>query len=180
MRRHAWDSTGGLDPIFFMYHEDTDLSLRCHLAGLRVTYCPDARASHAYDFHRNPAKLALLERHRLAMVLTVYEPLTLILIAPAMLALELAVCAMAARDHWLTDKWGGWVWLLRNRRALIQRRREIQSRRVCSDDLLLQILTGDLSPGPQSGITVGRPVRALSRAYWWLVRQMWSLLSRVV
>jgi GT2 family glycosyltransferase len=178
MRRQVWNATGGLDPIFFMYHEDTDLSLRCHLAGLRVTYCPAARASHVYDFNRNPAKLALLERHRLAMVLTVYEPLTLLLIAPALLALEVAVCAMAVRGHWMEGKWAAWMWLIDNRQALMQRRRDIQSRRVGSDELILDALTGDLSPGPQSGVTVGRNVRALSKAYWWLVRRTWRLLSR--
>ena len=67
--RVVWQRLGGMDESYFMYHEDTDLSLRCHLAGLRVVYCPDAVALHAYDFSRNAGKMYLLERNRFLTVL---------------------------------------------------------------------------------------------------------------
>ena len=67
--RIVWERLGGMDETYFMYHEDTDLSLRCHLAGMRVVYCPDAVALHAYDFSRNPKKMYLLERNRFLTVL---------------------------------------------------------------------------------------------------------------
>ena len=40
VRRRVWERLGGLDPAYFLYHEDADLSLRVHLTGLRVVYCP--------------------------------------------------------------------------------------------------------------------------------------------
>ena len=64
-----WDLLGGMDESYFMYHEDTDLSLRCHLAGLDVVYCPDAVATHAYEFSRNTGKMFYLERNRLLTVM---------------------------------------------------------------------------------------------------------------
>ena len=42
-----WKQLGGFDERFFMYGEDTDLSLRCHRAGCRPIICPDAELIHA-------------------------------------------------------------------------------------------------------------------------------------
>ena len=42
-----WKQLGGFDERFFMYGEDTDLSLRCRRAGCRPIICPDAELVHA-------------------------------------------------------------------------------------------------------------------------------------
>lgn len=42
-----WDQLGGFDERFFMYGEDTDLSLRCRRAGCWPIICPDAELIHA-------------------------------------------------------------------------------------------------------------------------------------
>jgi hypothetical protein len=42
-----WDQLGGFDERFFMYGEDTDLSLRCRRAGCRPIICPEAELVHA-------------------------------------------------------------------------------------------------------------------------------------
>ena len=67
--REVWDRLGGMDESYFMYHEDTDLSLRCHLAGLASSTARMPWRSHAYDFSRNADKMFLLERNRFLTVL---------------------------------------------------------------------------------------------------------------
>ncbi len=42
-----WKQLGGFDERFFMYGEDTELSLRCRQAGHRPIICPDAELIHA-------------------------------------------------------------------------------------------------------------------------------------
>ncbi len=46
-KNEFWKQLGGFDERFFMYGEDTDLSLRCHRAGCRPIICPDAELIHA-------------------------------------------------------------------------------------------------------------------------------------
>ena len=46
-KNEFWKQLGGFDERFFMYGEDTDLSLRCHRAGCRPIICPDAKLIHA-------------------------------------------------------------------------------------------------------------------------------------
>ena len=79
----------------FAYLEDTELSLRCWQRGLKVMFVPDAVVLHDYEFSRNPSKLGLLERNRLIMLLTLYERHTLAVLAPALLAVEIATLALS-------------------------------------------------------------------------------------
>lgn len=46
LRHSAWIQLGGLDPAFFMYGDDVDLSERARRLGLRPTVTPDAVSEH--------------------------------------------------------------------------------------------------------------------------------------
>lgn len=144
MRRATWDRLGGLDADFFMYYEDTDLSLRCHLAGLRVVVVPEAGATHAYVFNHNPRTMHLLQRNRLTSVLTTYPGPLLRWTLPLLLASEVALVAVAARDRWLREHLGALAWLVRHPRHLVRRRRRVQSL-VTHPEALHDVLTTTLS-----------------------------------
>jgi len=63
-RRNAFDSIGGFDEHYFLYHEDVDFGLRMLRHGWPVVYVPTAIAYHDYEPKMNPWKLMLLERNR--------------------------------------------------------------------------------------------------------------------
>ncbi len=170
MRREVWDELEGFCEDLFAYCEDTELSLRCRLAGLRVGYVPDAVVLHDYQFSRHPHKNYLLERNRLFVLLTVYRPRTLLLLAPPLLGLELAVLAVAVREGWAGQKLRGWWWLVTHAAQVRRRRAWVQAARRQGDRGLVGVLTGDFAPGPETGVSAPTPVRLLSRGYWALVR----------
>ena len=116
-----------MDESYFMYHEDTDLSLRCHLAGLRVVYCPDAVALHAYDFSRNAGKMYLLERNRFLTVLADFPTHLLLRVLPVIVLLEPLYLVIALRDGWGREKVRAWGWLLRHTGVVRARRRRVQA-----------------------------------------------------
>lgn len=168
MRREVWTHLGGLDPSFFMYYEDADLSLRCWLAGLRVTYCPDAVARHSYDFGRNPRKMYLLERNRLTAVLSVYPRSLLLRALPVLLLTEPLLFLVAARDGWLRERMNAWSWVLRNAPA-VRTRRRANTARVVDPAGLDHVLTSRLTQGQlrvPSGMNV---LNAAVTHYWRLV-----------
>ena len=82
-----------------MYCEDLDLSLRLRLAGWEVGIAPAARVEHAYDFDKGARKWFLLERNRWWTILADYPPRLLALLAPGLLAQELALLGVAARGR---------------------------------------------------------------------------------
>jgi GT2 family glycosyltransferase len=170
LRREVWAELGGFTERFFAYCEDADLSLRTWQRGLQVVYVPSAVVLHHYEFGRNPFKMYLLERNRIAMVLSLYERRTLLLLAPALLALEVGMCAVAAAGGWLPAKLRGYGWLAREHRWLRRHRQEVQRARVRSDRELAHLLTAHFDqqvlPLPVGGAALNR----LFAAYWTVVR----------
>ena len=136
LRREVWEALGGFCDQYFAYHEDAELSLRCWHRGWRVIYVPSAVVRHRYEFSRNRRKLYLVERNRLILVLTVFEARTLLMLSPALVALELAMAAVSVAQGWARDKFYGWAWIWRNRRWLRERRGQLQCERVVRDKAL--------------------------------------------
>ncbi|NLT41867.1 MAG: glycosyltransferase family 2 protein [Anaerolineae bacterium] len=46
--RTAYEATGGYDPLFFLYYEETDWCYRARQAGFRLVYTPEARVWHKH------------------------------------------------------------------------------------------------------------------------------------
>jgi GT2 family glycosyltransferase len=166
MRRSLWEELGGLAEPYFAYHEDAELSWRCWQRGEHVVYVPDAVVVHRYEFSRNPTKSELLERNRLAFVLTAYERRTLVLLLPALVAAEIAIVVLALAQGWLRAKVAGWRWLLRNRRWLRQRRALLQGQRTRSDGDLAPRLAAHLDAANIALPGAARPFDAVLAWYW--------------
>jgi GT2 family glycosyltransferase len=173
VRTDAWRRHGGFSPDFFMYCEDTDLSLRLRLAGERVGIEPAARVDHDYDFAKGAAKWRLLERNRWAMVLRTYPPALLALVAPALLATEVALFAVSLAGGWFRQKLLADLDVARSLPRLLRERRAIQAHRSVTAREFARALTADLSSQYLGRAGRSRVLRLGLRAYW---RVVWALL----
>jgi GT2 family glycosyltransferase len=172
VRRAAWDAIGGFEPAWFMYVEDVDLSLRLRLAGWGVGVVPAARVEHDYGFEKGDYKWFHLERNRWWAVLSAYPAPLLALVAPALLAFELALLAVAARGGWLGAKLRAQSAVLRGLPGALRRRRAVQA----SSAITPAAFAAWLTPGLDSPY-LGRPaeiasVRWAVAAYWRAVRAL--------
>lgn len=171
--RAHWDQLGGFFDHYFAYHEDADLSIRTWRLGLKVVNVPDAVVVHRYEFSRNSNKFYLVERNRLIFVCTLWSVRALILLAPALLALEAAMFALALKEGWARDKARGWAWLWRNRRILRERRALVRAAQTVPDRVWMRVLTPRLdTPLIQVPAVILRPLNAATAAYWKLVRNL--------
>lgn len=168
MRRDVWERLGGLDPTYFLYHEDTDLSLRCHLAGLRVIYCPDAVAAHAYSFGKNPGKMFFLERNRLVTVITDYPAQLLIRVLPVILVTEPLLFWLAVRDGWGVAKIRTWWWVATHPGTLAARRRRVQAE-VTHKGALQRVLEVRIDQGQVREPNWLTALNVALTAYWRIV-----------
>jgi len=172
VRRDTLQTVGFFDPQLFAYHEDLDLCWRARLAGWRVVLEPSSVIYHDYDFGRyGHQKLYLAERNRLAVVLTNYEPLTLVFLVPALAAAEAAVWAAALRQGWWRWKWRSYLelfgveglrWLRRRRRALCRLRQE-------GDAAIARHFSAGLPTQAAGGSAVHQLAQCSVRAYCRLV-----------
>jgi GT2 family glycosyltransferase len=142
VRRRAFEQLGGFAPGSFLYYEDTDLAWRARLAGWRVRFAPAARVEHDYEFGKGHAKWYWLERNRTWAVLSNFEAGTLLLLAPLLLATELAIALQAAAEGWVAAKLRAWLDIVRGVRSLRAWRRRVQAMRIVRDAELLPEFRG--------------------------------------
>ncbi|GIH21242.1 glycosyltransferase family 2 protein [Rugosimonospora africana] len=170
--RAHWQRLDGFDEEYFAYCEDTELSLRTWRLGLRCVYVPDAIATHRYEFSRNPFKQYLIERNRLMLVLTLWGPRALAVLAPPLLAFEAVMLALATAQGWGGAKVRGWTWLWRNRDHVRARRRQLRGEGQVPDREWMKLLRADVDkvffPLP---VGLGA-VNAVMRGYWAVARRL--------
>lgn len=177
VRREDWREQGGFSPDFFMYCEDADLSLRLRLAGRRIGIEPAARADHDYEFAKGQAKWRFLERNRWALVVRTYPPALLVLVAPALVATEIAIWAIAVTSGWGLQKLLATYDLIRSVPRLARERRAIQGGRRVGAAEFAAFLTPDLSSAYLGPLAGSRPLRTALRAYWAAVRAVLRLVG---
>jgi GT2 family glycosyltransferase len=165
-----WRQVGGFPAEFFMYHEDVDVSVRLRSAGSPVGIEPAAVVAHAYEFGANADKWRWLERNRLAFLVRTYPSALLALLAPALLATELALLLVAAMGGWGGQKLRANLEFLRWLPRLLRERRQVQRQRTISAAEFAAGLTPDLDSELISPIVRSRPARLALRGYWRLVR----------
>jgi GT2 family glycosyltransferase len=164
-----WREAGGMPEPFFLYQEDVDLSLRLRLTGGTIGIEPAARVDHDYEFAKGPAKWRYLERNRWAVILRTYPLALLVLLAPALLATEVALFAIALAGGWGRQKVLAKLDLIRWLPRLVRERRAIQAGRAISAAEFARHLTPDLDSEYLGRAAHSRGLRAALRAYWSVV-----------
>ena len=148
-RREVWNQIGGFDGRYFMYFDDTDLSLRARLAGFELLGVSGARVTHHWTFGMNPEKFEALERNRLATFYKVCARRTLVRLAPALFLTELATWgyALLRGPSFLRARWRGYASLWRDRDVWRKARRGVQASRRVNDDVLFEASRSSLPVG---------------------------------
>ncbi len=177
--RATWEQAGGFPSRFFLYHEDVDLSLRLRLAGGTLGIEPAAVVAHDYEFGASAGhKWRWLERNRLATLVRAFPAPLLLLLAPALIATELALLVAAAAGGWGGQKLAADLEALRWLPRLLVERRRIQRRRAVSSAEFASWLRADLDSPFIPASAKSPPARLLLRAYLGAVRMLLAGPSR--
>jgi GT2 family glycosyltransferase len=170
MRREDWLSFGGFPEHYFLYHEDVDLSVRIRSRGGAIGIEPSALVDHDYEFAGGSAKWRWLERNRWAMNIRNFPGSLLLLLAPALLATEIAILFAAARGGWLGQKLASWGDLLRWFPRLLRERRDLARQRTISSAEFAAVLTSRIdSPFLPASVRSGL-LAGVVDSYWRLVK----------
>jgi GT2 family glycosyltransferase len=137
---------GLFDRSFFMYHEDTDLSLRMKFLGYQIKFVPEAKVFHQYKFSKSIKKFYFIERNRFIILLKFYKIFTLILILPALIFLEMGLLVQSFISGFFRERLKVYFYFLNpiNLIRIFKKRRIIQKNRVIKDSDLFKELSGKI------------------------------------
>ncbi len=139
IRRDLFVKLGGFDAAFFMYFEDTDLSLRARLLGYECRYVPEAVIYHDYQLRFGPQKTYFEERNRYVSLLKIYRWLTLLLLLPVWFLGEVVTWGFILiwdRQN-LTNKFWAYVWIIQHWQEIKANRQQMQGLRKINDKELI-------------------------------------------
>jgi GT2 family glycosyltransferase len=172
IRPELFREVGGFTDEYFAYHEDLELCWKVRMRGLAVVLTPEADVFHDYDYHRHPTKNYFMERNRLLFVASAFSTRTLAVLAPVLVATELALWVLAWREGWARDKAAGWRWCLGHAGWLRQQRRRVQRLRLLSDAELAPQLQAAIDPAMIPVPALVRAANPALRAYWAIARHL--------
>jgi GT2 family glycosyltransferase len=160
--RALFERIGGFDETFFLYHDDVDLSLRSLLAGEPCLYVANAVVVHDYEMSVPPEKWGWIEAHRYAVLFKTFDVRTLLVLSPALIALDLLTFAYLATrgGSFVVAKLHSYRWLSSHVKSIMTARRRAQQTRVVPDRQLIARLA-DWIPYEQQ--TSGAAARLASK-----------------
>ena len=139
LRRELFEQLGGFEPSFFMFFEDTDLSLRLRCLGLRCLAVPASRVRHDYKPAFTNDKIFYLERNRYLSLLSLMSSWAFVAMLPCLVFMEVAVggyCMMRGRQT-LKAKARAWQDVAR-KLSWVRERRQQYANKCISHAFLLQ------------------------------------------
>jgi len=139
MRTDLIKEYGFWDEDYFMYHEDTDYSLRMKMIGKRVVMVQDSEFFHKYQFAKSIQKYYWIERNRYTLLFLFYKWPTLLILLPMLLVLEVGLFLFSVKGGWAKEKMKVYAYWLKpeNWKMWLKKRKEIQKTRIISDRQLL-------------------------------------------
>lgn len=162
---------GLFDEEFWMYNEDQDLGWRIWLAGFRCVLEPEAVVYHKYEFSRSIKKYYWLDRNRLIVILKNYHWATFLLIAPALITMEIGLMLFAFKGGWLKEKIKIYKYFLnlKNWRYIRRARRQAQSLRRVKDKDIIRLFSGKIWY-QEIGETKLKIANVIFNIYWRVVK----------
>jgi GT2 family glycosyltransferase len=172
-KREVLIEVGLFDEEFWMYNEDQDLGWRILLSGLRCVLAPEAVVYHKYEFSKSIKQYYWMDRNRIIAIIKNYHILTLILILPAFIVMELGLILFSLKTGWFKEKIKVWKYFLNPYKVLylIKARRESQRLRKVKDKDILELITGEIWYQEIDDIKL-RLINPVFNLYWRIIKKI--------
>lgn len=151
--KEFFSQLNGFDETYFLYVEDTDISLRCLLNGKSIRYVPTSIIYHNYILKFGPRKTYYQERNRLYMIYKVYTRETLHALKLALLLVEfitLGFCVLNGKKD-IENFRNAHKWLNENKEIIACNHQKTQELRRVSDFEIIKHLSWKIDFAQTSG-----------------------------
>jgi GT2 family glycosyltransferase len=174
LKKDILEAVGFFDEVFWMYHDDLELSWKLRLLGYKIYLAPRSVVYHKYEFAKSIKQYYFMERNRLIFLLTAYEIWTLFLILPMWMIMELGLLVFALFNGFWQEKIKVYGWFLetQNWRYLRRRRQQINQSRQKKDRDLIKYLSAKIEFQEIDNWVLREIGNPLLAGYWWLIKKI--------
>ncbi len=167
-RASVLKKVGLLDPYYFLYHEDLELGWRIRLAGCKNVLALKSIVYHHYEFKRSISKFFWMERNRVLVHVGHLKLGTLVLLAPFLLMLEVALFAFSVKGGWWKEKLRVYAALLNpsSWKHVAKKRRESALLRAVPDREIVRMFTGKIEHQETSNPVVDLIANPVLNTVW--------------
>lgn len=132
-----------------LFYDDVIVSWLINLMGYDIWCVPKAAVYHKYDLKMNRDKFFRLESNRHSFVLSVFRPLTLLIILPILIVTELliSVYSLLKGGRYIKAKIGAFSSVFKRFKSIRAKRAQYEKLRKTSDFTLLKRLSWNLEWG---------------------------------
>lgn len=166
IQKNVWDEVGGFDETYFIYDEDTDLSMTLHERGYKVGIVPSAVFVHDYSYEKGKLKWFYLERNRYVLICRHWPLLIFLLLLPLLLAIEAGFWIMSAIQGRFIIRTKAVLSFLRIFPSVLLARRHVQKRRRVTSRQFLEYLQPTLDTPLLGRIGASRPINGVFTLYY--------------
>lgn len=147
--REALDAVGLLDSLLYNYYEDVNWGWRARLLGIRSFVVPESVIYHkwggSYSNKLGPKKFFYLERARMVSVLRNFTARTLVVLAPSLLLIDVAMGIYCIKSGMFREKLAAGIDVWKNLGSIMSERRLIQSTRKVSDTQIIRACSREIN-----------------------------------
>ncbi|MFA5358325.1 MAG: glycosyltransferase family 2 protein [Patescibacteria group bacterium] len=174
LRRDVLEKVGMFDEEFWMYHDDLELSWKIRLAGYNLYLAPDSVVYHKYEFAKSIKQYYWMERNRFIFFLTVFHPLTIILLLPMFMVMEIGLIFFSIKGGFLGEKIKVYQWIIEadNWRYIKLRRAKIRKIRKLKDRDLIKHLVSKIEFQEIDNPLLRDIANPIMTAYWWIAKKI--------
>ena len=168
--------TGLFEDDFFMYHEDLDLGWKNMLCGYKNILAKDSIIFHKYSFSKSIKKYYFMERNRFLVLFQNYKLLTLLVIFPPLLIMELGLFCFSLKTGFWREKLKVYKYFLslKNWSKIKEKRKFIKSIRQVKDKDILKLFTGRISYQEEEmqSFVLEKIANPVFNACFWLIKKI--------
>ena len=173
LKMSALEKTDLFDDKLFMYHEDVDLGWRLRLAGYRIVLDPQAVVYHKYNYSKAKYKFYYMDRNRFIVLLENYRLLTILLILPMLLFMELGIIFFSIKNGWFREKIKGYIWIIFHWPSILVQRINVQFKiRKVKDREVIKLFVAAIKFQEVDNPLLKYIVNPLMQVYWFIIKRI--------
>ena len=173
IKMSALNKTGLFDERLFMYHEDVDLGWRLRLAGYKIMLDPLSVAYHKYNYSKAKYKFYYMDRNRFIVLLQNYRLLTLLLILPMLLFMELGIIIFSLKNGWFGEKLKGYAWIILHLPSILAQRINVQFKiRKVKDREIVKFFVGTIEFQEVDNWLLKFLINPIMQIYWLIIKKI--------